>query len=218
MKNRLLSASLRLALLFLGLPACSSGDGSPDAAKPSSLSCFTVSADADAKSVGALDGPATHCNRTLLYQKQNFSDGTFSTTTTVHVIGEAGETSTHSSARTVGLTLTYANAEVAIASFAHSDACQSSRMGVRIQLGYSAQDPADGVFAEWDCKTCKDPDGTFELDLTSLEGAPPEHLDIVPTLTSNTVHGTLHAVCLPNASASGDSKPGLGSVTLDGPF
>jgi hypothetical protein len=104
-------------------------------------------------------------------------------------------------------------APVATANFDETSASDLSTP--HIEIGYSAI-LADGRNLWWRCSSGNDTrpaQGTFDLVITAIvsEG------DFGKS-ESDTVRGTLHAVCPPDSNPPANVTPGEGKVTIDGPF
>jgi hypothetical protein len=159
--------------------------------------CFSTQADADAQAAGAVTEALPRCARAVAYTRE---------VTTVVLTGATFIEDGGSIVRRVDVSLNYRPAKVLLGSWDESTP-YTSTSGVDVEIGYSARS-ADFVTTAWRCDNSGGPGqpalGRFNIVVKSFEKGHPAGNGF----TTDTVHGTLHAVC---------AAP-KGSVTIDGTF
>ena len=173
--------------------------GAPD---DGSAGCLSAKGDSDALADGAVDGSAESCGRVV-------SDG--GPLTVVAITGGYGVKPLAPRRFHAELRLLYSGSSgIVPASFDETSPASPS-----IYIGYSAL-LDDGSTHFWECNNgvgTDPPEGTFQLRITSVESKGEFGADV-----SDTIHGTLHAVCPPSSLLAEGVMPGKGQVTIDGPF
>jgi len=205
---------LLTSLLVLS-PGC--GSEAPSSANAKDT-CFSVTPDASAAAIGAIAGKQNYCLRNMQYSQEDVLNVGTEHIVAVTVEGMNNATPAPYWSSTVSLVVDYVDTPVAPGEFHATDRCGFGTPTKKVSLGYEAYDAAADKYAEWSCKTCLDDTSTFDLSISSVVGHPPTTVGGVTSGPRNTIHGKLHAVCGPSTSPSMSDEPGVGQVTIDGPF
>jgi len=182
--------------------ACATACGGADDADPST-ECLSAKGDSDALADGAFDGTSGACTRLTV--------GTVGNTIVVIEGGYGVSQSAPRLFHTI-LRLLYPGTTPAVATFDETSPPESTPA---IEISYSAA-TSGGQQLSWSCKTGNDTQpaqGTFHLAITSVVSS-----GRFGTSKSDTIRGTLHAVCPPASEPVANETPGKGRVTIDGWF
>jgi hypothetical protein len=192
-----LCRAARLALLSSIACATACGGGPDDG----SIGCLSAKGDSEALMDGAVDGSAESCGRVAVGGPP----------TIVSITGGYGVAPLAPRRFHASLRLVYPRSGgVVPATFD-----DTSPAAPAIHIGYSAI-LDDGPMHSWQCRSgtdSKSAEGTFLVEIRSVVSKTEFGAD-----GSDTIHGTLHAVCPPSGEPIEGETPGKGQMTIDGPF